>query len=104
MPLIRRCRIALPLEHMSQMPSTICAHYLRTLHPKRAVCMSPHGTRDAVEVGRPAAPGVELLLRRVEGRGAGGAGVDACAGGMLVVLAAARRLGTFFAEDAELFC
>ena len=86
------------------MPSTICAHYLRTLHPQRAVCVSLHGAGDAVEVGRPAAPGVELLLRRVEGRGAGGACVDACAGGMLVVCAAAGSLGAFFAEDAELFC
>jgi hypothetical protein len=86
------------------MPSTISAHYLRPLHAQRAICMSLHGTGDAVEVGGPAAPGVELLLSRVEGRRAGGACVDACAGGMLVVLAGAGRLGALFAEDAELFC
>jgi hypothetical protein len=39
----------------------------------------------------------------VEGSVAGGAGVDACGGHVLVIFAGEGSFGAFFAEDAELF-
>jgi len=104
MPLIRRRRIPLPLNHMPQMPTAITTHNLRPLHPKRAVRVPGHGARHGVEEGRPAAAGLELVARVVEGCLAACAGVDARCGGVLVVFAGVGRFGAFFADYAELLC
>ena len=71
MPLIRRRRIPLPLEHMPQMPSALRACDLRPLHPKSAVRVPGHGAGDAVEVGGPTAAGFKLVGSCVEGGVAG---------------------------------
>ncbi len=104
MPLIRRRRIPLALKNMPQMASTVTAHNLRPLHPKRPVHVPRHRPRDAVEIRRPPAAGLELVRRLVERCGAARARVDARGGGVFVVAAGEGRLGAFLAEDAELFC
>ena len=104
MPLIRRRRIPLPLENMSQVTSTVRTHNLRPLHAKSAIRMASHRPRDRIEVGGPSASGFKLVVRFVEGGVAAGAGVDAFRGTVLVVFAREGRFGAFFAEDAELFC
>lgn len=103
MPLIRRRRIPLALEHMSQMTPAVGAQDLGALHAERAVGVAGDGARDAVEVGGPAATRFELVGGAVERGGAGGAGVGARGGGVLVVDAGVGGFGAFFAEDAELF-
>lgn len=102
MPLIRRGRIPLPLKHMPQMPPTLGTHNLRPRHPKRAIRMPRHRAGDTIEVRRPSATTLELVARFVQGRGAGGAGVDAGAGHVFVVFAREGRFGAFFADHAEL--
>ena len=67
MPLIRRRGISLALEHMPQMAPTFTAHDLRPRHPKRAIRMPRHSARNAVEIRRPPAAGLELVRRFVEG-------------------------------------
>lgn len=104
MPLIRRRRIPLALKNMSQMAPTITANNLRPRHPKPAVHMPRHRARDAVEIRRPAAAGLELVRGLVEGCVAGRARVHARGRGVLVVDAGEGRFGAFLAEDAELFC
>ena len=102
MPLIRGRIIPLPLEHMSQMATTITAHDLRPFHAERAVRMSRHCTWDAVEIRRPAAAGLEFVGRFVQRGVAGCAGVGAVCGRVFVVFACEGGFGAFFAEDAEL--
>lgn len=104
MPLIRRSRIPLALENMPQVPPTVTAGNLRPLHAKRAIRMPGDSPRDGIKVSRPAAPGLELLVRRVEGCMAACAGVDALGWVVGVVFACSGPLGAFFAKDAELFC
>lgn len=104
MPLIRRRVIPLPLENMPQVSAAVGAYDLRPRHAERAVCMSRHGAGDIVEVCGPSTAGFELVVGFVEGRVAGGAGVDAGFGHVLVVFARERRFGAFFADYAELFC
>lgn len=103
MPLIRRRRVSLALEHVAQMAAAVAAHDLGALHAERAVGVAGDGAGDGVEEGGPAAAGLELLVGGVEGRLAGGARVDALARVVLVVLAAEGRLGALLADDAELF-
>lgn len=86
MSLVRRRRVALPLEHMSQMASAVAAHNLCPLHTKCAVGVSGHCTRNGVEECRPAAAGLEFVLSSVDGRIAAGASVGAGAWSVLVVL------------------
>ncbi len=104
MPLIRRRRVPLPLEHMPQMPAALGARDLGARHAEGAVRVADNGAGDAVEVGGPAAAGLELVRGAVEGGVAGGAGVGAGVGGVLVVGARVGGLGAFFTEDTELFC
>lgn len=104
MPLVRRRVMTFPLKHMSQVSTTIRAQNLRPRHAERVVRVPRHRARNAVEVRGPAAAGLELVVRLVEGRLAGGAVVDAGAGHVLVVLAGVGRLGALFADDAELLC
>lgn len=104
MPLICRRRIPLALEDMTQMTPAITTHNLRPLHPKRAIRMSGHRTRDRVKVRRPAAPGLEFMRGLVQRGVAAGAGEDALGWVLGVVFACVRGLCAFFAQDAELFC
>lgn len=102
MPLIRRRRVPLPLEHMSQMPTTVRTHNLNAFHPKRAIRVSRHGARYGIEESRPAAAGFEFVIGGIERRVAARAGVGAARGLVLVVFAGEGGFGAFFAEDAEL--
>lgn len=85
--LVRRRRVALSFEHMSQVSSAVAAYNLCPLHAKCAVGVSGHGTRDGVEEGGPAAARLELVLSSVDGRIAAGASVGAGSWRVLVVLA-----------------
>lgn len=76
MPLIRRRRIPLSLEHMPQMPPTVTTHNLRPLHPKRTIREPLHSTWNRIKVCRPSAAGLKLVVGFVEGRVAAGAGID----------------------------
>ena len=87
MSFIRRRRITFSLEHMSQMPSAIAAHNLRSFHPKRPIYMPRHCARHSVKESRPAAAGLEFLVGGIERSTAGGAGVDA--GGRVVFVVVA---------------
>lgn len=100
--LIRRRRIPLPLEHMSQVPSAIATHNLRSGHPERAIRVPRHRAWDAVEIGRPTAAGLELVGRFVQRRVAAGTGVDAVGGHVLVIDTGVGGFGALSAEDAEL--
>lgn len=102
MPLVRRRRVSLALEHMSQVASAVAANNLRPLHAESAVCVPCDGARDCVEESRPAAAGLELVLGRVDGRVAAGTVIGAGARGVLIVLAGEGRFGALLAEDAEL--
>ena len=73
MPLIRRRRVPLPLEHVAQVAPAPAAGDLRPRHAEGGVGVAGDGAGDGVEVGGPAAAGFELVRRAVEGRVAGGA-------------------------------
>ena len=73
MPLIRRRRVPFPLEHVAQVAPARAAGDLGARHAERRVRVPGHGAGEAVEVGGPAAAGLELVRRAVEGRVAGGA-------------------------------
>lgn len=102
MSLVRRRRIPLSLEHMSQMPATVTTHDLRPRHSKRPVLMPRHRTRERIEEGGPSTSGLELVVRAVERRVAGGAVVDAGAGHVLVVFAGEGGFGALPTDDTEL--
>lgn len=102
MPLVRRRREPLTLEHMAQVPAAVSASDLDALHEEAAVLVALHRAGDAVEVGGPAAAALELVRGLVQGRVAAGARVDALGGVVLVEGAGARRLGSLLAQDAEL--
>lgn len=87
MSLVRRRRVSLTLEHMSQVTSAVAAYDLCPLHAECAVGMSGHRTRDGIEECGPAAARLELVLSRVDGRIAAGASVSAGGWRVLVVLA-----------------
>lgn len=103
MPLISLPPEPLPLKHMAQVAPTIRTYNLRPQHPQGAVLETLHGAGDGLEIGGPPAARVELLVRRVQRRGAAGAGVDALGRVVLIVLASAGTLRVALAEDAELF-
>jgi len=65
--------------------------------------MSRHCSRDGVEESGPAAAGLEFVACFVEGRIAGGAGVDAGFWGVAVVFPGEGSFGAFLADYAELF-
>lgn len=103
MPLIRRRRVSLALEHMSKMAPAIAAHDFRARHAQRAIHVPRDGARNGVEEGGPAAAGLEFVRGLVEGRGAAGTGVYPVRWHVFVVNAFKGRFGTFVAENAELF-
>lgn len=65
---------------MAQVPAAAGADDLGARHAERAVRVAGHGAGEGVEVGGPAAAGLELVRGAVEGRGAGGAGLDGSGG------------------------
>ena len=103
MPLIRRRRISLSLEHMSQVTSTVRTNYLNPFHAKSAIRMPRHGTRHSIVKGRPSTSGPKLLTRGIQRSLAAGTSIHALGGLVLVVFTRERRLGALFAQDAELF-
>jgi len=103
MPLIRRCRISLTLEYMSQMPSTVGAHNFGPAHSKSTVGMSRYSAWNGVKESGPSTARLELVVCFVEWCGARGAGVDPGLGGMFVVLSSESWLGALFTDYAELF-
>jgi len=102
-PLVRRRRIALSLEDVSQMASTVRTHNLGPLHAEGAVGMSRHSAREAVEVSGPSAARFKLVICLVEWRIAPSARVNALRGRVFVVFACEGSFGALFTEDAELF-
>lgn len=103
MPLVRWRRVPFALEHMSQMAPTVRTHNLRPHHAEGLVLVARHGAGYCIEEGGPSAAGLELLVCGVEGRIAGGAGVDAHGRVVLVELAGEWGFGALFPDDAELF-
>ena len=73
MPLVRRRRVPLPLEHVAQMPAAAAAGDFGAGHAEGGVGVAGHGAGEGVEVGGPAAAGFALVGRAVEGGVAGGA-------------------------------
>lgn len=102
MPLIRRRSIAFSLEHMAQMPTAITAHDLGATHAKRAIGVASDRSRDSVEECGPAAAGLKFVVGFVEWSVAGGAGVDAGGGVVLVVFTGVGGFGSFLTDDTEL--
>jgi hypothetical protein len=76
-PLISGSCEAFALENMAEVAATVRAHDFGAGHAESLVLVASYGSGDAVEVGRPAAAGLELVGRLVKWSVAGGAGVDA---------------------------
>lgn len=93
MSLVGRCGIALPLKDVSQVAAAITTYNLRSRHPKTAIGVSRHSAGDTVEICGPSTAGLELVRGLVERGIAGGAGVDAGGGHMLVVFASVGGFG-----------
>lgn len=104
MSLVRRRRVSLSLEDVSQVTSTVAAHDLCPLHAECAVGVSGHCARNGVEECRPSAARLELVLSSVDGRIAAGASVGAGGWRVLIILAGEGSFGTLFAKNAELLC
>lgn len=102
MALVRRRPEPFALEDVAEVPATVGAYDLRAQHAKGAVLVPRHGAGDAVEIGRPSAAGLELVVGPVQGRVAAGAAVHALAGVVLVVLPSPRGLCSLLTENTEL--
>jgi len=102
MPLVRGCRVALSLENMTEMTSTVRTHNLDPLHAKCAVGVSGDGSRESVKERRPAATRLELVLRLVQRCVASGTCVHSLGGQVLVVLSGEWGFGALSSEDTEL--
>lgn len=92
----------LVLKDVAQMSPALCANYLNSLHSVTPIYVPLHSTRDLVKEGRPAASGVELLVRPEQRCPAASAVVNAIFI-MLVVLSCAGRLSTFLPKHIILF-
>lgn len=104
MPLICGRIIAFALKHMAQVTTTIRAYDLCALHAQSVIGMACYRSWDVIEVCWPPAARLELLLRRIQRRVAGGAGIDASVRHVLVKLAGIGSFGTLLSEDSELLC
>ena len=103
MPLIfRRMVVSFALKNMTQVTPTIRAHDLRPHHTERVVRMSSNRAGDVIEVRRPSATRLELLVGCVKGSVAGGTSVDARLSEVLVVFARASVFCALLPQDAEL--
>jgi len=103
-PLVGRRRVPFALEDVAQVAAAVGAHDLGARHAQGAVFVAGHGAWDAIEVGRPAAARLELVVGLVERGVAPGTVVDALVGEVLVVLSREGALGAFLPEHPELLC
>lgn len=76
-PLIGRGRITFALEDVAEVASAVGADDLGPRHAEGAVFVPGDGAGDAVEVGRPATPGLELVVCLVQRRVAARTSIDA---------------------------
>ena len=90
------------LEDVSQMAPAVVTHYLRPRHAQTRICPLSYSIRHSIPESGPTTSGIEFVICAIEGCGAGRAIVGAGFRFMFIVLAGARALGSFLAEDAEL--
>ena len=102
--LVRRGIVPLPLKNMSQMTTAVAAHDFCPAHSESAICMSCHGSRNAVEISRPSTAGLEFMSGLVKRRRASRTGVDPFIGRMFIELAGKGSFSSLLAEDAKLLC
>jgi hypothetical protein len=102
--LVGGSRITLALEDVTEMAATVGADNLSALHTESTVGVSGYSTRDGIEESGPSAARLELVVGLVERSLAAGTSVSTLRRHVLVKVAAVGRLGTLFAEDAELLC
>ena len=79
---------------MSKMASTVGAHNLGSRHSERAISVTLHCTRYAVEIRWPSAARLKLVVRLVEWRITAGASVDTVVWLVLVVFTGSWWLST----------
>lgn len=104
MPFIGRRIESFSLEDVTQVSSAVRADDLCARHAKGAILVAGHGAWDGVEVCRPAAARLELVVGLVERCAAPCASVDTLGRVVLVIFTGARGLGALLSEDAELLC
>jgi hypothetical protein len=104
MSLICRSGISFSLEDVAQMSTTVRAHNFCSFHTECSVSVSGYCARDVIEVCRPSAARLELVGSFVKRGIAGGAGIDASIGHVLVVYTGSGSFGALLSEDAELLC
>jgi len=103
MPLIDRGCITFSFEDVAKMATTVAADNLSSLHAKGAIRVSRHCARDGIEICRPTAARLELVVCLVERRIAASAGVDTLLGHVLVIFSCSWSFGTLLSENPELF-
>ena len=94
--------VTLALEHVSQVSSTVCAHYLRPLHSKRSICVSRYSTWNCIEESWPSASRLELLIGAIQGCVTCSAAVSTFGGIVLVVFAGEGRFCALLSDYSEL--
>lgn len=105
MPLIGRGGEPFTPENMAQMPTTVGTDDLLGRGVREPWVMQPdHCAGQTVEICRPAARGLELVLGAVQRCPTPRAVVRPCRWVVLVVLAGERLLRAFRAENPELLC
>lgn len=102
MSLVRRRRVSLALEHMSQMTPTVRADNLCSLHSECAIGVASDSTWDVIEVCRPSAARLELVGSFVERSITSSAGVHSSIWHVLIVFAGEGSFGALFSDYAEL--
>jgi hypothetical protein len=102
MPFVLWVSKLLALENVTQMSTTVIAHNLSAHHAQSPILLLSYSTGNRVPEGGPSTPRLKLVVRFIKWRVAGTAGIDAGVGGVLIIFAAARHLGPFLAENAEL--
>lgn len=84
------------------MPAAVGADNLNPRHAECAVLVAGHGAGDAVEVRRPAASGLELVIGFVQWCLTSCTGVDALLRVVLIKLSRAWCLGALLPENSKL--
>lgn len=101
--LIRRRTETLSFEDMTKVSTTVGAHNFGSFHSEAAIHMSCHCTRNVIEVRRPSAARLELVVCRVERGITAGTGIDSGLWHVLVKLSCIGRLSSLLAQNAKLF-
>lgn len=102
MSLICGCLISLALEHVSEVTATIAANDFRSRHAKCSVSVSSHCAWNGIEICRPPAATLELMLGLIDWCIAACACVDSLVWVVFVVLASEWCFSTFLTQNAEL--